>query len=82
MMRNLKPFTPEDDSITVGWSDATLAQRAFWLNVSGAGKSRHLWKFLGLSQAQQEALAARYAPQITTQIAHEMAAELVKGPKQ
>jgi hypothetical protein len=54
--------TQQSDRIVIGFQDAEQARKAFWLNVSGAGKSRKLWKFLGLTPKNQEALA-RFAEQ-------------------
>jgi hypothetical protein len=81
MLRNMKPFAPADDSITIGWTDPVIAQRAFWLNVSGAGRSRKLWKFLGLSAKHQEDLVNKYGPEVTKEIARDMAETLIKGMK-
>lgn len=68
MLRGMKVLRRENDSVTIGWSDPRLAQIAFYLNVSGAGKSRKLWKFLGLRLQQQDALAKMMAPQIMDEV--------------
>lgn len=47
-------------SITVGFNDKESAEKAFYHNVSGAGRGRVLRKFLGL-QVQQEQELAEYA---------------------
>jgi hypothetical protein len=54
--------TTTGEQIVIGFRDVEQARKAFWLNVSGAGKSRKLWKFLGLTPQNQEALA-RFAEQ-------------------
>jgi hypothetical protein len=81
MLRNMKTLTTDGDSVTIGWSDPTIAQRAFWLNVSGAGRGRKLWKFLGLTEQQKEELANKYAPEVTKVVAQEMAERILKGAK-
>ncbi len=47
----------EANSATIGFTNPRMAQIAFWLNVSGAGKSRKLWKFFGLTKESQDKLA-------------------------
>lgn len=47
--------------VTIGWRDAGLSRRAAWLNLTGVGKGRRLWRFLGLRKTQQDELARKYA---------------------
>ena len=44
------------DMIKLGFTNARAAEIAFYLNVSGAGRSRKLWKFMGLTKENQEIL--------------------------
>jgi len=60
MLRNLNVLTTENNRVIIGFSDPELAQRAFWLNVSGAGRGRKLWKFMGLQKAQQDEIKTRF----------------------
>ena len=41
---------------TIGFNSASARKKAFWLNYSGVGKSRKLWKFFGLSKESLEVL--------------------------
>lgn len=64
MLRNLNVITAADNTVTLGFTDPELAQRAYWLNVSGAGRGRKLWKFMGIQKKQQEELLQEIAPEI------------------
>jgi len=44
-------------TIVIGFVDQESAQKAYWHNVSGAGKGRVLRKFMGLRPAQEQDLA-------------------------
>jgi hypothetical protein len=68
MLRNLNVLTAADNSVIVGFSDPELAQRAYWLNVSGAGRGRKLWKFLGIRKQQEVELAAEFSGRITSEL--------------
>jgi hypothetical protein len=56
---NISPLTGNETggSTTLGFNDPLEARKAFYLNVSGAGRSRKLWKFFGLTAAQESRLA-------------------------
>lgn len=58
MLRNLKVLSVTETEVKIGFDDPEQEQKALWLNVTGVGRSRRLWKFLGLSQQQQDELAA------------------------
>jgi len=64
MLRNLSVVnvSKQKQEFVIGFTDPEQELKAFWLQVSGVGRSRRLWKFLGLSNAQQKELAnqARY----------------------
>jgi hypothetical protein len=74
MLRNLKiiAYGIGGDSVLLGWNDPVQAQKAFWLNVSGAGKGRKLWKFFGLSTAEQQQLADKLAPLVAGDVAKQI----------
>ena len=56
MLRSMSALKIDDKSAIIGFSDPDSAQKAYWLNVSGAGRSRKLWRFLCISQAQEKEL--------------------------
>lgn len=68
MLRNMKTLEVNEEKMTaqIGFTDPAQTQKAFWFNVSGVGKSRKLWKFLGLSPAQQQELAEFSASAFTS----------------
>lgn len=55
MLRNLKILDADDETMKaqIGFTDPEQSKKAFWFNVSGIGKGRKLWKFLGLTEQQQ-----------------------------
>lgn len=57
MLRSMSVIKVDDTTAIIGFSDAESSQKAFWLNVSGAGRSRKLWQFLGISKSQEKELA-------------------------
>jgi hypothetical protein len=63
MLRAMAVTQVSEDAVTLGFTDPEQAQKAFWLNVSGAGKSRKLWRFFGLRPEQQQALLPIIAPE-------------------
>ncbi len=68
MLRNLKIIKAENNQVIIGFTDPVQAQKAFWLNVSGAGRGRKLWKFLGLRKEQWEQIKKQYGLQITAEM--------------
>lgn len=56
MLRDMKILHTSDNEAVIGFSDPEQAQKAFWFNISGVGRSRKLWKFLGITARQQERL--------------------------
>lgn len=63
MLGALTTLRANPNEIAIGFSDAKQAQKAFWLTVQGAGKSRALWRFMGLTKESQEELA-KYAAEV------------------
>lgn len=57
MLRNLQVLPPSEDSVRIGFTDTEQAQKALWLSVTGAGRSRKLWRFMGLQKSQERELA-------------------------
>jgi hypothetical protein len=51
-------------SVLIGFSDSAQSQKAFWFNVSGVGRSRKLWKFMGLRKEQVTLLISEFTPLI------------------
>ncbi|MHB2150577.1 hypothetical protein ACX8XP_16105 [Calditrichota bacterium LG25] len=68
MLRNLKIIKAENNQVIIGFTDPIQAQKAFWLNISGVGRSRKLWKLLGLRKEQWEQLKNRYGLDITAEM--------------
>lgn len=57
MLQSMATRVTGNDSAEVYFVDQQAAKQAFWLTVGGAGKSRSLWKFMGLTRANEEKLA-------------------------
>jgi hypothetical protein len=78
MLRNMKiiAYNIGGDGVTLGWSDPKQAQKAFWLNISGAGKRRKLWKFFGLSKTEEQKLADKLTPDIVESVAEDIVKKL------
>jgi len=66
MLQSLTVKKRSATDAVITFSDAKSAQKAFWLSVSGAGKSRSLWKFMGLTAANKKRLEEFAAQQVTT----------------
>jgi hypothetical protein len=56
MLRNMNVISVSDTEAIIGFSDPKQGKKAFWFNVSGVGKSRKLWKFLGINDKQKKEL--------------------------
>ena len=54
MLANLSVVDTSDNKIVIGFDDPEAARIAYYHNISGAGKSRVLRKFLGLQEKQWE----------------------------
>lgn len=63
MLKSMSARAEQGNRAVVYFSSASEAQKAYWLNISGAGRSRKLWKFFGLTSANKERLA-QYAAAI------------------
>lgn len=57
MMRNLNVTRVTDTSVRIGFDDPAQEKKALWLSVTGAGRSRRLWRFMGLRPEQEHELA-------------------------
>lgn len=57
----------ENGIAIIYFTDKNQAQKAFWLTKSGAGKSRHTFKFMGLTAQNKAKLAAFAARLIGTE---------------
>lgn len=71
MLRNMKILETTDDSFKIGFSDAVQLKKALWFNVMGVGKSKKLWRFLGLRKEQETELADYAASLVTEKILEE-----------
>ena len=60
MLRSLSSRAEGTNKAVVYFAIPEDAKKAFWFNVSGIGRSRKLWKFLGLTP-QNENVLAQYA---------------------
>ncbi|HPN37192.1 MAG TPA: hypothetical protein PL041_02230 [Melioribacteraceae bacterium] len=56
MLRNMNITNVTDTEVVIGFTDPEQGKKAFWFNVSGVGKSRKLWKFLGINDKQKKEL--------------------------
>ena len=68
MLRNMNVLSMQDNTIVIGFSQQEQAKKATWFNVTGVGKSRKLWKFLGISQEQKTELEKKYATEFAKEI--------------
>lgn len=60
MLRSLTVLEPVDTAsgvVRVGFTRSEEAEKAYWHNVSGAGKSRAIRKFMGLTEAEKKIIA-------------------------
>lgn len=57
MLAALSSSPKSPNKIILGFSTARASEIAFYLNVSGAGRSRRLWRFLGLTKENEQRLA-------------------------
>ncbi|MEO0075962.1 MAG: hypothetical protein ABIK31_07700 [candidate division WOR-3 bacterium] len=65
MLASMTGFARQPNQVVVGFSSQKAAERAFWFNVSGVGKNRKLWKFLGLTPENEKVLV-NYAAELLT----------------
>ncbi|MBL7997582.1 MAG: hypothetical protein JNL32_02975 [Candidatus Kapabacteria bacterium] len=64
MLRSMVPKVAGGE-VVISFSDARSARLAFYFTVSGVGKSRRLWKFLGLNEASKQDLTETVGALIT-----------------
>lgn len=60
MLRDMKITSVTDTEAAIGFTDPEMAQRAWYLNVSGVGKSRKLWQFLDLGKEQIDQIGRQF----------------------
>lgn len=53
----LEPVDTQSGVVRVGFTRSEEAEKAYWHNVSGAGKSRAIRRFMGLSEAEKRIIA-------------------------
>lgn len=64
MLQGMATRVTGNNTAEVYFVDQQAAKQAFWLTIGGAGKSRKLWKFMGLTKANEEKLANETAAQL------------------
>ncbi len=57
MLRSLSSRAESDTRSVIYFISPEQSQKAYWFNISGVGKSRKLWKFLGWTEANKKRLA-------------------------
>ena len=55
MLRSMNVKATDTEAI-ISFTGEENQKKAFWLNISGAGRSRKLWKFLGITEEQKKKL--------------------------
>lgn len=78
MLRNLKPLTITAQYFSIGFTDAVQLKKALWFNVMGVGKSKKLWRFLGLRKEQEQELAEYASSLITEALLEKVLLDAVK----
>lgn len=56
MLNSLSSRVESSSKVVIYFTSPEQSQKAFWLTVSGAGKSRKLWKFFGLTKESENKL--------------------------
>lgn len=56
MLKSISARAKSDTSSVIYFTSPEQAQKAFWFNVSGVGKTRRLWKFFGLTDENENRL--------------------------
>lgn len=54
-------YSINHNEIQVTFSSTEDAQKAYWLNVAGVGKSKKKWKFLGLNENSKQKLIEEFS---------------------
>ena len=78
MLRDMNIVNNSNNSTVIGFTDPVQARKAFWLNVSGVGRSRKLWKFLGLRKEQTGMLIKKFEKDITKEVTLELYNKILK----
>lgn len=60
--------TYKDYEFTIKFTSEKSSRKAYYLNVAGVGKSRKLWKFLGLSRKNLEILTKEAADMLAIDV--------------
>ncbi len=68
LLRDMSIIKLDSNKVIIGFTDPELAQRAFWLNKSGVGRSRKLWKFFGLRREQVLVLEKEFQQHIIAEL--------------
>ena len=54
-------YSINGNEIQINFSSSEDAQKAYWLNVAGVGKSKKKWKFLGLNETSKQKLIEEFS---------------------
>jgi len=68
MLASMSVRVTGEGEAEVYFNEPEAAEQAFWLTVSGAGKSRRLWRFLGLTAERKQQLEQEVAEDFGEQL--------------
>lgn len=77
LLRSMKVTSVNDDRAVIGFTGSRNQAIASYLNVTGAGRGRKLWKFLGITAAQDRQLTEAMLPFAKEEIVTRMG-EIIK----
>lgn len=77
MLRSLSSKAESPNTAIIYFADAESAKRAFWFNISGVGRSRKLWRFLGLTKENERKLL-EYAAEIMGKNSDEVVKKIIQ----
>jgi len=78
MLRNMNLINISDTEAVIGFSEGRQAQKAYWFNISGAGRSRKLWKFLGITERQKLKLSDKLGDEYRKIVVEELGKIIIK----
>ena len=64
MLASMTSRPQGDNSVVMGFANQRSAEKAFYLNVAGAGKGRKLWRFMGLTKENIDLIADEFGKKI------------------
>jgi len=72
LLRSMKITSVSDTEGIIGFVGQRNQDIAAWLNIEGAGKGKKLWKFLGITKAQEEHLRADLSVEFRNYVIEEL----------